>query len=235
MGRRQSRLREESPPARRPGRSRFADAGRPRADQARPRAIYVTYACHCVTLSDNKISGDWAGYAPRAIEIKHPGAMALVSIGCGSDSNPSSGVTGDKTDVAAAARGRDRRRSRAAARTAQCSRSPGRSRRSSNTIDLPLNTLPTREQWEELRQEGGRPATTRSCNSPGSIAARRCSRRSTIPSKRGRSAIRLPMVFLAGEVVRRLLAAAQAGTRRERLWLHGYTNDFGATSRPSDW
>ena len=27
------------------------------------RAIYISYACHCVTLSHNKISGDWAGYA----------------------------------------------------------------------------------------------------------------------------------------------------------------------------
>ncbi|MBA3271570.1 MAG: hypothetical protein H0T71_13790 [Acidobacteria bacterium] len=26
------------------------------------RAVFVSYACHCVTLSDNKISGDWAGY-----------------------------------------------------------------------------------------------------------------------------------------------------------------------------
>ena len=65
------------------------------------RAIYVSYACHCVTLSNNLISGDWAGFAQKAIESKHPGTIALVSIGCGSDSNPSSGVVGDKTAVAA--------------------------------------------------------------------------------------------------------------------------------------
>ena len=27
------------------------------------RAVYTSYACHCVTLSHNKIGGDWAGYA----------------------------------------------------------------------------------------------------------------------------------------------------------------------------
>src|SRR5262249_9808536 len=65
------------------------------------RAVWVNYACHCVTLSNNKISGDWAGYAQQSIEDDHPGALALVSIGAGADSNPSSGVTGDKTEVAA--------------------------------------------------------------------------------------------------------------------------------------
>ncbi len=65
-------------------------------------AIWTTYACHCVTLSDNKISGDWAGYAQALIQREHPGATALVSIGCGADANPSSGVTGDKGDRAEA-------------------------------------------------------------------------------------------------------------------------------------
>ena len=66
----------------------------------KPRAIYVSYACHCVTLSFNKISGDWAGYAAAMIERRFPNCVALVSIGAGSDQNPNSGVTGDKVDVA---------------------------------------------------------------------------------------------------------------------------------------
>lgn len=64
------------------------------------RAVYVNYACHCVTLSDTLINGDWAGYAQEHIERLHPGVTALVSVGCGADSNPSSGVTGSKADVA---------------------------------------------------------------------------------------------------------------------------------------
>lgn len=32
------------------------------------RAIYFSYACHCVTLSHNQISGDWAGYAQDQIQ-----------------------------------------------------------------------------------------------------------------------------------------------------------------------
>ena len=64
------------------------------------RAVYVSYACHCVTLSNNKVSGDWAGYAQQAIQDDFPGTIALCSVGCGADSNPSSGVTGDKTELA---------------------------------------------------------------------------------------------------------------------------------------
>lgn len=64
------------------------------------RAIYANYACHCVTLSNNKLSGDWAGYAADLIQREFPQATALISVGCGADSNPSSGVTGDKVDVA---------------------------------------------------------------------------------------------------------------------------------------
>ena len=63
------------------------------------RAVYVNYACHCVTLSNNKISGDWAGYAQDLIQKEFPATVAMVSIGCGADQNPISGVTGDKTDV----------------------------------------------------------------------------------------------------------------------------------------
>ncbi|HMO34689.1 MAG TPA: neutral/alkaline non-lysosomal ceramidase N-terminal domain-containing protein, partial [Gemmatales bacterium] len=52
------------------------------------KAVWVSYACHCTTLAINKISGDWAGYAASIIEEDHPGCVALVSIGCGADSNP---------------------------------------------------------------------------------------------------------------------------------------------------
>ena len=54
-------------------------------------ALVANYACHCTTLGGevNHVCGDWAGYAQEAIEREAPGAMALVTIGCGADSNPS--------------------------------------------------------------------------------------------------------------------------------------------------
>ena len=64
------------------------------------RAVYLNYACHCVTLSHNKLGGDWAGYAASSVEDAFAGAVALVAVGCGADQNPTSGVTGGKEDVA---------------------------------------------------------------------------------------------------------------------------------------
>jgi len=54
------------------------------------RALVANYACHCTTLGGefNHIHGDWAGYAHEAIEREHPGATALITIGCGADANP---------------------------------------------------------------------------------------------------------------------------------------------------
>src|SRR5262249_21780163 len=112
------------------------------------RAVWVTYACHCVTLSNNKISGDWAGFAQDMIEDDHPGAVALVSIGCGADANPSSGVTGDKMDVAP---GHGAQIAREARRLVKPPRAPvtGKLTAAVRRLELPLDKLPTRAEWEE--------------------------------------------------------------------------------------
>ena len=58
--------------------------------QGKVLAIVVNYACHCTTLGGdhNRIHGDWAGMAQEYIETDHPGAIAMISIGCGGDANP---------------------------------------------------------------------------------------------------------------------------------------------------
>lgn len=64
-----------------------------KAEDARGRmiALVANYACHCTTIGGefNHTCGDWAGYAQEAIEREVPGAIALITIGCGADSNPS--------------------------------------------------------------------------------------------------------------------------------------------------
>jgi len=54
------------------------------------KAVLLSYACHCTTLSGetNLICGDWAGYAQDYLQQDHPGAVALVMIGCAGDANP---------------------------------------------------------------------------------------------------------------------------------------------------
>ncbi|MEA1952145.1 MAG: neutral/alkaline non-lysosomal ceramidase N-terminal domain-containing protein, partial [Planctomycetota bacterium] len=57
--------------------------------QGRMRAVVFGCACHNVTLGgkNHKISGDYAGWAQKCIEEKHPGAQAMFVIGCGADTN----------------------------------------------------------------------------------------------------------------------------------------------------
>lgn len=53
-------------------------------------ALLMSYACHCTTLqaANNFVHSDWAGDAAGRLEASHPGAVALVAIGCGADQNP---------------------------------------------------------------------------------------------------------------------------------------------------
>lgn len=53
-------------------------------------AVVLNYACHNTTLRGNfqQLHGDWAGCAQEYIEADHPGALALVTIGCGADADP---------------------------------------------------------------------------------------------------------------------------------------------------
>ena len=119
------------------------------------RGAYVSYACHCVTLRFNKISGDWAGYAAELIERQHPGAVALVSIGAGSDQNPSQ-VSPDDSQVAL------RQGAEIADEVKRVAAGPlkaiqGTPQATLKRIPLPLNPLPTKKQFEETAMNGPRP------------------------------------------------------------------------------
>lgn len=58
------------------------------ADGSKLIATHASYACHCTTLGINEIHGDWAGIAHQEMELRFPGSVALIAIGCGADQNP---------------------------------------------------------------------------------------------------------------------------------------------------
>src|SRR5262249_32676150 len=122
--------------------------------QGKIRAIYVSYACHCVTLSSNKISGDWAGFAQELIQRRHADTIALISVGCGADSNPRSGVAGDKVDLAAA-QGAEIAREVDRLLRGYLAPIGGNLTARLSRFDLPLDDLPTREQWQERARRKG--------------------------------------------------------------------------------
>lgn len=192
--------------------------------EGKVRAIYVSYACHCVTLSNNKISGDWAGYAQDLIERDFPNVVALCSVGCGADSNPSSGVTGDKTDVAL---------QQGAEIAAEVKRlvngflapvtGPIKAHRKSITLDFA--TPPAREQWQEKAKR------TDAIGYHAQVQLARLDRgealQSTLeyPVASWTFGDSLAMVFLPGEVVVDYSLRLKKELDRRRLWINAYAND----------
>ncbi len=61
-----------------------------RSKQGKLLGVVFNYACHCTTLGPqhNFVCGDWAGYASQFLEQRHPGIVAVCTIGCGADANP---------------------------------------------------------------------------------------------------------------------------------------------------
>ena len=116
------------------------------------RAIYFSYACHCVTLSDNKISGDWAGFAQHTLQELFPGSIAMASVGCGADSNPSSGVTGANVTVCA---GQGDQIAQEIKRLLATGLHPIKSMPQTRyaRLDLPLDKPRTRDEWERRAKQ----------------------------------------------------------------------------------
>jgi putative membrane-bound dehydrogenase-like protein len=190
------------------------------------RAIYTTYACHCVTFGHNKISGDWAGYAAAALENEFPGAAAMVSIGCGADSNPDSGVTNG--DIAAAKRQGnlicDEIKRLLAGELRPVKAQPDvRYQR----IDLPLRDLPPREFWERRKNDAsGHVALHAQAQLARLDRGEKLRTSVSYPIQTWCFGDDLAMVFLPGEVVVDYSVRLKSELAAERVWIHGYSNDF---------
>ncbi|MFO0978468.1 MAG: neutral/alkaline non-lysosomal ceramidase N-terminal domain-containing protein [Planctomycetaceae bacterium] len=187
------------------------------------RAVFTNYACHCVTLSDDMISGDWAGYAMEHIQRMNPGCEALISIGCGADSNPRGGVLGSKADAAEAlgielAQEVDRVLSTGLQPITQPPVS------ASHRIVLPLAPLPSREDWQkkaELKNAIGYHAR---------VQLERLDRGEPLlseisyPVQSFSFGTELSWLFLPGEVVVDYSLRLKQELNGERLWIHAYSN-----------
>jgi putative membrane-bound dehydrogenase-like protein len=188
------------------------------------QAIYVSYACHCVTLSNNKISGDWAGFAQQAIQDAIPGAVALVSIGCGADSNPSPRGKGDDVDLAGRQGGEV---AREVTRMMGGYLSPihGLVAAVRQTIELPLADLPTRDEWAERakRQDAvGYHARVQHDRLDRGEAIKRSI---DYPIQTWKFGNALAMVFLPGEVVVDYSLRLKRELDAQRIWINAYAND----------
>lgn len=188
------------------------------------RSVYATYACHCVTLSHNQISGDWAGYAMETIEHQHAGATALISIGCAGDANPLSDATGDKVEVAA-----DQGR-QIASEVDRLLAGPLRQitapvATTFNRIILPFDEHPTRQEWEQ------RAARDDAIGYHARVQLARLDRGESLqtelsyPIQTWSFGDQLAMVLLPGEVVVDYAVRLKQQYDPSRLWITAYAND----------
>src|SRR5688572_7171396 len=59
-----------------------------RSPKGELRGVVFGYACHTTCINDDKVNGDYAGYAQAELEARQPGAIAMFAQGCGGDANP---------------------------------------------------------------------------------------------------------------------------------------------------
>ena len=188
------------------------------------RAVLVSYACHATTLEGrhNFIHGDWPGMTRELLQKRHPGAIALVAIGTGADSNPNP-RGGGLPDV-------ERHAEAVAAEVDRLLATPMRPVRSIpegtlRYIDLPLAPLPERAEWNARAKR----------NDPTGYQARdivsRLERGERVPATAAYPVQAwtfgsdLAMVFLGGEVVADYGLRLKRELDASRIWVNAYSND----------
>ena len=187
------------------------------------RAIFASYACHCTTLGGefNKICGDWAGYAQESIESEHPGAVALIALGCAGDANPD---PRSKLELAQQY-GQEIAAGVNKVLAGSLTTIDGEIICRIKRINLPFDELPSRADWERLAQQ------TNYIGSHARLNLARLKRGEQLPTSLpytvqtwtfGKN---LAMVFLPGEVVVDYSLRLKKEFDSTRLWINAYAND----------
>ncbi|HEV8606987.1 MAG TPA: neutral/alkaline non-lysosomal ceramidase N-terminal domain-containing protein, partial [Tepidisphaeraceae bacterium] len=191
--------------------------------EGKVRAVLINYACHCTTLGSdiNKTCGDWAGYAQEDFEKEHPGAVAMVSIGCGADANPA--PRGKLDD--AKEHGKEIATEAERLIGAGLKALSGKLEMHIKRFELPFDELPTREKWEEL----ARREDAIGYNAKQQLAKLDRGEKisPTLPYivQTWNFGDELGMVFLAGEVVVDYSLRLKKDFDAKRLWVSAYSND----------
>jgi neutral ceramidase len=107
------------------------------------RAVAFGYACHNTTLQFYQWCGDYAGFAQKELEAKHPGAVALFWMGCGGDANP---LPRSKVELCKKY-GRDLADAVEGALAGRLTPITGDSAAKYATLALPFDKLPGRDKW----------------------------------------------------------------------------------------
>ena len=201
------------------------------------RAVWASYACHCTTLAgtDNHICGDWAGYAQDAIQDALPGVTALITIGCGADANPESRMMpmpdGEEEVFStrlAYAKAHGEALSEEIQRMLKRDANPlsevptGAFER----VNLPFDTLPTREEWEARVAADGHDAYHAQKHLERLQKGQPIQAELSYPVQAWKFGDELAVVFLASEVVVDYSLRLKSELDAEKLWVGAYANAF---------
>ncbi|MCU0706431.1 MAG: neutral/alkaline non-lysosomal ceramidase N-terminal domain-containing protein, partial [Fimbriiglobus sp.] len=194
------------------------------AETAAVRAVYAGYACHCTILSHLKISGDWAGYAAAGIAKHFPGAVGMISIGCGADQNADAREP-TATDEAAIVRGRllaDEVKRLAGGFLAPIHGKPACTLQS---LSLSLADHPDRKAWEKLAEQKNAIGHHARVQLTKLDRGEKLMTAIDYPIQTWAFGDSLAMVHLPGEVVVDYSLRLKSELDRSRVWITAYANN----------
>ncbi len=182
-------------------------------------AVLINYACHATTLRGNfkQIHGDWPASAKEYIEADHPGVVAMVTIGCGADADPSPHGTVELCQRHGRAVADEVKRLLAG----QLKPVSGHIAAQAKVLRIPYNPLPPMDELRKLAQG----------SYPAAALLKRIEAGEKPPEAKDYQATvwafgeDLAMVFLADEVVVDYALRMKRQFDGERLWISAYCHD----------
>lgn len=196
-----------------------------RDDKGNLLAVAFGYACHATVLDGYLWCGDWPGFAQEEIEKRHPGAVALFWAGCGADQNP---LPRRQLELA-----RDYGRQTADGVDAVLAKPmkpiTGNLSTAYSEIDLPLATLPTREQLQADTKSDNRYTARRAALLLEALDRDgKLSQTYPYPVQVWRFGPDLQFVLLGGEVVVDFALRLKQELGPGTTWVAAYANDVMA-------
>lgn len=189
-------------------------------------AVLFGYACHSTTLNGYQWSGDYPGYAQIDLEESHPGCVALFFAGCGADQNP----LPRRTETLAEHYGKRLATAvDAVLLTSQMQPVAATLRTIYAEIDLPLDTLPTREKIELNAKSDNRYEVARAKMLLEQIdGGTPLSQTYPYPVSAWSIGDEIQFVTLGGEVVVDYAIRLKSELAGTKTWVAGYANDVMA-------
>lgn len=196
------------------------------------KAVMVNYACHAVTLGplNNVVHGDWVGEAQIQIEEKlPPGAIALVSVGCGADQNsdPRMDTKNPSMDLEnARLQGKsvadEVSRLLGSADLKPIGKAPSGAL---TNVDLHFAEMPDPLKLAQDAKGSGRTSNFSNLLL-GKMARSEMPEKISYPIQVWNFGKDLAMVFLAGEVVVDYSLRIKQEIGKDRVWINAYSNDM---------